>query len=119
VEADAASGEDGMSLSGFSTAFDFNVLSLDMEPFDEVLNHQVYALEEERMAWEKTISEYRRNSPNDIRQLTEGLFDHEQAIEYRGSMGPSVTEDLDVNSESECVDLPSLLILMSLSSYST
>lgn len=90
-----------------------------MEPFDEVLNHQVYALEEERMAWEKTISEYRRNSPNDIRQLTEGLFDHEQAIEYRGSMGPSVTEDLDVNSESECVDLPSLLVLTSLSSYST
>jgi len=87
VEAGAASGEG------------------DMEPFDEVLNHQVYALEEERMAWEKTISEYRRHSPNDIRRLTEGLFDHEQAIEYRGSIGPSVTEDLDVNSETTLPNL--------------
>lgn len=71
-----------------------------MEPFDEVLNHQVYALEEERMAWEKTISEYRRNGPIDIRQLTEGMFNHERAIEYQSSTDPAI-EDLNVNFERE------------------
>lgn len=66
-----------------------------MEPFDEVLNHQVYALEEERMAWEKTVSEYRRNGPVDLRQLTQGMLKHEQAIEYHGTGTADTSTELD------------------------
>lgn len=66
-----------------------------MEPFDEVLNHQVYALEEERMAWEKTISEYRRNGPVDLRQLTQGMLQHEQAIEYHGTGAADISNESD------------------------
>lgn len=69
-----------------------------MEPFDELLNHQVYALEEERMAWEKTIGEYRRNGPSDVRTLMEGMLNHERGIEYRHSPSAgSPTDDLGLD----------------------
>lgn len=69
-----------------------------MEPFDELLNHQVYALEEERMAWEKTIGEHRRNGPSDVRTLMEGMLIHERGIEYRHSASAgSPTDDLGLD----------------------
>lgn len=112
VEADEATGEDSAFLSALPTLLSRSQYAswLDMEPFDEILNHQVYALEEERMAWEKTISEYRRTGPTDIRQLTEGMFGHERAIEYQSSTSSAV-EDPETNFERERPRLPNTPLL--------
>lgn len=67
----------------------------EMEPFDEVLNHQVYALEEERLLWEATISDYRRNGPRDLRDLTEGILVHEQGTAYESDPMPPETNPPD------------------------
>jgi hypothetical protein len=73
-----------------------------MEPFDEVLNHQVYALEEERMAWEATISAYRRNGAKDLRTLTEGMLAQEKRLEYHPDILMIDDSDLDFEVDREC-----------------
>lgn len=76
-----------------------------MEPFDEVLNHQVWALEEERLAWEATISEYRRNGPKDLRHLTEGILVHEQGTEYQSDAKPPENAEIDFDVEREDIQM--------------
>lgn len=66
-----------------------------MEPFDEVLNHQVYALDEERLAWEATIAEYRRNGPEDLKRLMDGILTHERGQEYQSNPNPPKTTEMD------------------------
>lgn len=66
-----------------------------MEPFDEVLNHQVYALEEERMAWEKTIGDRRRMVPGDVREMMESLLTHERGTEYQHDVPLGSMDELD------------------------
>lgn len=65
-----------------------------MEPFDEVLNHQVWALESEMLAWEKTISDRRRTVPTGVRDMLTGLLNHERSTEYEHSLNVDEMEDL-------------------------
>lgn len=87
-----------MALYAFELA-DINCLLhlKEMEPFDEVLNHQVYALEEERMAWEKTIGDRRRVVPGGVREMMESLITHERGTEYQHDVPLSSIDDLDVD----------------------
>ncbi|KAF8321623.1 hypothetical protein DL93DRAFT_2163228 [Clavulina sp. PMI_390] len=83
----------------------------DMEPFDDVLNHDVYALEEERMRWEETISAYRRNAPGELREMTEGMLSYENEMEYEGR-GPEAVlrdnEEDDDNQDDKDMDIKPL-----------
>jgi hypothetical protein len=59
-----------------------SLLLLDMEPFDERLNLNVWALDHERHAWDGRLAELRRNGPQKLREITEEVLQSERA-EYQ------------------------------------
>ena len=84
VDPDEASDEQGrcdVSTRGVDTSL--LPSSLDMEPFDEGLNFKVWAMDNERHAWDGKLAELRRNGPQKLREITEEVLRSEHAAEYQ------------------------------------
>jgi len=54
-----------------------------MEPFDERLNLNVWALDHERHAWDGRLAELRRNGSQKLREITEEVLQSERTAEYQ------------------------------------
>ncbi|KAF8343958.1 uncharacterized protein EI90DRAFT_3027677 [Cantharellus anzutake] len=55
----------------------------DMEPYDEALNVTVWAMDNERLAYDHAVSEKRRRIPREVRDLTDGILAHERSAEVQ------------------------------------
>lgn len=49
------------------------------KPFDETLDRRIWSLNAERLAWDKTLSDRRRNVPLEVEQLVNDLLDQQRA----------------------------------------
>jgi hypothetical protein len=71
---------------------------LETEPWDEALDRRIWALSEERIAWDKTLADRRRRAPIEVQRLMEDLVTRQQQAEYV----PPESED----SDAMVLDLP-------------
>lgn len=51
------------------------------EPFDEVLDRSIWALNAERIAWDKTLSDRRRSAPLEIESVVQDMLDKHTELE--------------------------------------
>jgi len=51
--------------------FEDYVENVSSEPFDEILDRRIWSLNAERIAWDKTLSDRRRNGPLQVQALVE------------------------------------------------
>ncbi len=54
-----------------------------MEPYDEALNFTVWGMDNERLAYDDAVSEKRRIIPQQVRDLIEGILNHERSTEFQ------------------------------------
>ncbi|KAK4685525.1 hypothetical protein P7C73_g4624, partial [Tremellales sp. Uapishka_1] len=52
------------------------------EPFDEILDRRIWALDTERLQWVLTVADRRTKVPGDIHRLEENLEDRREAAEW-------------------------------------
>src|SRR5258708_17542747 len=69
-----------------------------MEPYDEALNFTVWGMDNERLAYDDAVSEKRRIIPQQVRDLIEGILNHERSTVFQ-VLGRDAQDDLSMDVE--------------------
>ena len=66
-----------------------------MEPFDETLDRRIWTLNAERIGWDNTLADYRRQTPLQVERLMADLIEQQHPIES----AESEEEDIEMDEE--------------------